>query len=828
MPESENEFFAHSREGNPDKASWQLLRDHLHKTAELAAKFASKLGLGASGELIGLLHDHGKYSDDFQIYLDSTAGMKGSDEVADLRGMRGKIDHSTAGAQLLHTHPSFRGAQAAIARQALSLCVASHHSGLIDCLSPDGTDTFRARMDKSHTRTHYDEARSRLDAGIRERVEQLLSERETVEGLIRILRQIHNPNEGSRMTTLFKQGLLLRFLLSCLIDADRLDTADFEEPRLAQLRNNGRYRSWDELIARLERRLAKFRQHNKVDILRQEVSQRCREAAGRPRGVYLLTVPTGGGKTLASLRFALHHARHHRLDRIIYVIPYTSIIDQNAEEVRKFMEDRDSEGRYDTRVVLEHHSNLTPERETDRQKILAQDWDCPIVFTTSVQILESLFGSGTRAVRRLHQLAKSVVIFDEVQTLPVRCVHMFNNAMNFLVRNCRSTVLLCTATQPLLNTVDGKQGALGLTPEFEIVPHATRLFKELKRVEVIDKEKTGGWTSDEVAEVAGVELSEAGSVLVIVNTKAEAREVYERCSRRTKVEIRHLSTNMCPAHRMDVLQQIHSCLSPESSKPVLCVSTQLIEAGVDIDFGTVIRYMAGLDSIAQAAGRCNRNGSRPTGHVLVVNPASENLDKLPDIRIGKEKAERVLAEYREDPGSFDFDILGPKAIERYFQYYFYERACEMRYPVSARSIIGREDDLLSLLSANATTVAGYRRISGQSPQAYFRQSFMAAARIFHAIDSPAQGVIVPYKDGKTIIGKLCSTTDIGRRFALLRDAQRYSVNVFPHVWTYLMQEKAISEVQDGTGIYYLDERYYGEDFGLSTTPVSEMPFLSDC
>jgi CRISPR-associated endonuclease/helicase Cas3 len=823
-------FYAHSREGNTDKSTWQPLERHLRQTAKLAGQFACKLCLGRHGELIGLLHDLGKYSDEFQHYLDSATGIDSDeDDYVGSHGMRGKVDHSTAGAQLLHSHPSFKGGQAGVVRQVLSLCIASHHSGLIDSLSPNATNTFTARMHKPSAQTHYDEVEPRLDTGIRKKVEEILSAPEITDSLVRILREIHNPGERSHVTTLLKQGLLLRFLFSCLIDADRLNTADFEEPRLAELRNNGRYRSWDELIARLEKRLGQFKQRNAVDVLRQEISDRCCNSADKPRGAYLLTVPTGGGKTLASLRFALHHARQHKMDRIIYVIPYTSIIDQNAEAVRKFMEDRNSDGSYANRVVLEHHSNLTPEEETARQKVLSQDWDCPIVFTTSVQVLESLFGSGTRAVRRLHQLARSIVIFDEVQTIPVRCVHMFNNALNFLVRNCGSTVLLCTATQPLLNTVDGKQGALDLAPECEVVPDVARLFNELKRVEVVDKQKVGGWTSDKVAELAVDALSKSGSLLIVVNTKAAAREVYGECARRTAAKIYHLSTSMCPVHRMNTLKRIRQCLDPKHATPVLCVSTQLIEAGVDVDFASVIRYTAGLDSIAQAAGRCNRNGSKQTGHVFVVNPRSENLDKLPEIQIGKEKAERVLREYRENPASFDFDVLGPKAITRYFEYYFHERASEMGHPVGARSIIGHEDSLLSLLSTNAATVADYRRMNGSSPETYFRQSFMSAAKVFHAIDSPTQGVIVPYKKkGKTIINGLCATADVKRRYALLRDAQRYSVNVFPNVWAHLMEEKALHEVQPGIGIYYLDERYYDESFGLTTTRVGEMPFLSDC
>ncbi len=820
------QYLAHIRKVDRET---QSLFEHLAGVAEKSCNFASKIGLEKQGEIIGLLHDLGKYSAEFQTYLKSAGEIinPDDDDYVDAHGMRGKIDHSTAGAQFLFRRVSDNGKEARLVAQVLALCVASHHSGIIDCLSPDGTDVFAARMKKPGTKTHYDETNLKMDQEVRKRLNELLSYPDTIDALTKALKEVHDPEEQSRLTTFFKQGLLVRFLFSCLIDADRLNSADFEEPHLAGLRNNGKFRSWDELIVRLENRLSNFTQRNDVDRLRLEISNNCRDYAEKPQGIYLLTVPTGGGKTLASLRFALYHAKKYKMERIIYVIPYTSIIDQNAEEIRKFMEDRDVDGSHLNRVVLEHHSNLTPEEETWQQKILSQDWDAPVVFTTSVQVLEALFGSGTRGARRMHQLARSVLIFDEVQTTPLRCVHLFNNAVNFLARNCGSTVVLCTATQPLLNSVDKRQGALSLSPEQEIMPDVERLFAELKRVEIMDKRKASGWSSDEVAELAVNELSDSGSVLVIVNTRKASKELYEKCRQRTHAEIYHLSTNMCPAHRMEVLEKVRSCLDVHNLKTVLCISTQLVEAGVDVDFGTVIRYVAGLDSIAQAAGRCNRNGLRLVGHVFIVNPAGENLDMLKDIKIGKEKAERVLEEYKKDPAFFDHNILGPKAIERYFKYYFYDRASEMKYSVGKKTILGRDDNLLSLLSTNSTTVEDYERINRSAPNIDFRQSFMTAARLFQAIDSPTRGIIVPHsEEGKRIISELCSVFDVAKQYTLIREAQRYSVGVFENEWKNLDNERAIHEVQKGTGIYYLDEQYYSSDFGLSMNPVIKPSFLS--
>jgi len=562
-----------------------------------------------------------------------------------------------------------------------------------------------------------------------------------------------------------------------------------------------------------------------INEIRQKISHACYGFSTRPKGLYQLTVPTGGGKTLASLRFALHHADMHQLDRIIYVLPYTTIIDQNAEEIRKVLETTDKKGKYLNRVVLEHHSNLMPDKETASQKVLSENWDAPVVLTTNVQVLEALFGAGTRAARRMHQLAKSVIIFDEVQTLPVKCVQMFNSAVNFLVNNCGSTVVLCTATQPLLDKIEPKSRALPLTIEQQMVPNTRQLFDDLKRVEVYDKTKVGGWSNDEIKKLIGHQVVKSGSVLAVVNTKRSAHEIYAQCKQIENVDTFHLSTNMCPSHRMLVLDQVKACL--HDKKPVICVSTQLIEAGVDISFGAVIRYLAGLDSIAQAAGRCNRHREKLTpGDVLIINPAEENIDMLEDIRIGKEKTERLLGEFNDNPERFGNNRISPEAMEQYYKYYFYERANEMDYPVGPNSAVGRADNLFNLLSVNSLSIEEYTRINDKYPEIPSRQAFMAAAKSFQAIESVARGVVVPYgEEGRDIINKLCSVKELKKQFKIIRRAQRFSVNVFPNVLKKLQDQQAVREAQEGSGILYLDDRYYSDEFGLSVLPVKDMGFL---
>jgi CRISPR-associated endonuclease/helicase Cas3 len=348
--------------------------------------------------------------------------------------------------------------------------------------------------------------------------------------------------------------------------------------------------------------------------------------------------------------------------------------------------------------VLEHHSNLEPENQTWHSKLAAENWDAPIVLTTMVQFLETLFSGGTRGVRRLHQLANSVIIFDEIQTLPINCTHLFCNALNFLCAYTKTTAVLCTATQPLLNKLPEQtkdKGQLQIPKENELIVDVRELFEQLKRVEISNKTKVEGWSLDEIAALALSEFDSKGNCLVIVNTKAWAQALYTQCSQTVDTNsLFHLSTNQCSAHRSGLFHSMRERLA--NNLPVLCFSTQLIEAGVDIDFASVIRFLAGLDSIAQAAGRCNRNGQfkrngrLETAIVHVVNPAKETIDQLNDIKVGQEKTRRVFSEVHGKA------LLDPEVMALYFKYYFYERTEVMIYKLDAK-IIGESLFLRKLL-----------------------------------------------------------------------------------------------------------------------------------
>ena len=607
-----------------------------------------------------------------------------------------------------------------------------------------------------------------------------------------------------------------------MIDADRINSADFEKEEQSQLRSLNYKPDWQSAIDKLEAKLAGFESRYPIDAIRQQISDNCLTRASDKQGIYSLTVPTGGGKTLASLRYALHHAKTHHLDRIIYIIPYTSIIDQNAQAVRDILGNE---------WVLEHHSNLDPEKQNWQNKMLSENWDKPIVFTTMVQFLDAWFGGGTRGVRHIHPMTRSVLIFDEIQTLPIKCVHMFCNALNWLVEHGKSSAVLCTATQPLLGEnglakfpFDKRKeiqnrGLLKLAENAEIMGQhsaVNKLFDDLSRVDIAFKQKAGGWSVDEAGAFLIEQFKTYNSCLFIVNTKKWAKDLYQYCKNKniSPEAIFHLSTNQCPAHRKILFGKIKERL--EKELPVLCISTQLIEAGVDISMACVIRALGGLDSIAQAAGRCNRHGENEAkglgkGKVFVLNLQEPNFSKvLPDIHAGQEQAERVFREFGEQ------DILQPKAMQQYFEYYFYRRSDEMRYST-------KQGDLLDWLSSNSSNNYAAKNDKRRPNYPLLMQSFKSAGRAFQAIDAPTRAVIVPYGDGVDLIAKLCGEYEPKAFYAYLAKAQRFSVNVFPNVWDKLAKENAVQEIAD-TGIYYLKERYYSKEYGAAVDEVELMSF----
>jgi len=816
-------YIAHVRksDGQP-----QSLQTHLIETAEIAKLLAAKLDLDQAGELLGLMHDFGKYSRKFQKYIHDETGLFNpdlDDEESTPNGS--KVDHSTAGAQWVYRELRKFGAAQGIGElfgQMLGLCIASHHGeGLIDCLDGEGNAVWKKRFEKDDELTHLAECEQNTDKAVQQKAHELAGE-----NLIRSLLKAVKPIlSGSRINERIKEfylGCLTRFLFSCLIDADRINSSDFEREAQKEVRRLTEKPDWQPAIDKLEAKLAGFENRYPIDEIRRRISDDCLKRAANSQGIYTLTVPTGGGKTLASLRYALHHAQKHNLDRIIYIIPYTSIIDQNAQAVREILGED---------WVLEHHSNLEPEKQSWQDKLLSENWDKPIVFTTMVQFLDAWFGGGTRGARHIHPMTNAVLIFDEIQTLPVKCVHLFCNVLNWLTTFGKSTAVLCTATQPLLgesglqNFPEEKRESIAARGLLKLPAHAEimgtdeqreELYKKLSRVEIRFNEKSGGWNVEEAGTFLLEQFQTTPSCLFIVNTKKWAQELYQYCKAQNvpSEALFHLSTNQCAAHRKAIFDTIKARL--KNGKPVICISTQLIEAGVDISMACVIRALGGLDSIAQAAGRCNRHGEKEgKGQVWVLNLQEQDFTRiLPDIQAGKTHAERV---FRDFAGQ---DILQPAAMERYFEYYFYQRSDEMSYSIK-NSATG---SLLDWLSDNALNPYGEKNNKRSKPLPLLMQSFKSAGRAFQAIDAPTHAVIVPYGEGVELIAKLCGEWDPKEMHRTLQKAQRYSVNVFPNVWDKLQKENALHETIEGSGIYYLKERYYNDEFGLSLDETSEMTF----
>ena len=818
-------YIAHVRksDGQP-----QSLQTHLRETAEIAKLLASKLDLDQAGELLGLMHDFGKYSRKFQKYIHDETGLFNpdlDDEESTPNGS--KVDHSTAGAQWVYRELRKFGAAQGIGElfgQMLGLCIASHHgAGLIDCLDDEGNAVWKKRFEKDDELTHLVECERNADETVLQKAKELAGEN-LIRSLLKAVKPILSDPISNDKIKEFYLGCLTRFLFSCLIDADRINSSDFEREAQKEVRHLTEKPDWQSAIDKLETHLASFENRYPIDEIRCKISDDCLKRATDSQGIYTLTVPTGGGKTLASLRYALHHAQKHNLDRIIYIIPYTSIIDQNAQAVREILGED---------WVLEHHSNLEPEKQNWQDKLLSENWDKPIVFTTMVQFLDAWFGGGTRGARHIHPMTNAVLIFDEIQTLPVKCVHLFCNVLNWLMTFGKSTAVLCTATQPLLgesglqNFPEGKResiaarGLLKQPAHTEIMgtdEQREELYKKLSRVEIRFNEKAGGWNVEEAGAFLLEQFQTTPSCLFIVNTKKWAQELYQYCKEQNVPleALFHLSTHQCAAHRKAIFDTIKARL--KNKKPVICISTQLIEAGVDISMACVIRALGGLDSIAQAAGRCNRHGEKDgKGQVWVLNLQEQDFTRiLPDIQAGKTHAERV---FRDFAGQ---DILQPEAMKRYFEYYFYQRSDEMLYSVK-NSATG---SLLDWLSDNKNNPGSNININNRRTGKIqlLMQSFKSAGRAFQAIDAPTHAVIVPYGEGAELIAKLCGEWDPKEMYDAKKKAQRYSVNVFPNVWGKLQKENALYETIEGSGIYYLNERYYNDEFGLSLDETSEMTF----
>ena len=791
---------------------YQTLTKHLAECAMYVELFAKKIGLPKPAILTALVHDLGKNCKSWASYLDESH-KKGKKNKKD--------DHGTAGGQYLYDiiTRDFNSDNELIA-QLLAACVMYHHGkGLPDVIEPDGTPQLFYRLEKSKEETHVEEAVANLDTSIRQRLDDILTNENFIPETMGILRDL--TKSEINQVRYFNLGLTARFLSSCLIDGDRRSSALFDKGIPVREEEAVVKADWKGLRERLENHLKQFPVNGKLNEIRRMVSERCVEFAERENGIYTLTAATGAGKTLASLRYALAHAESTGKDHIFIIAPYTSILDQNADVIRDVLDPEGKNGQ----VVLEHHSNLEQGEKTEHFIDSSETWNVPIIITTMVQFLEALFGSSTRKIRRMHQLANSVIIFDEVQTLPISCTYLFIWAIRYLCQNANVSVLLCTATQPGLDKLKPEY-ALPLSADSEIIPDVAHHFETLQRVELIDKTRTQGWTLNEVADF--IENLNEKSILTVVNTKSQARKLYTALSEQhTNWHIVHLSANMCPAHRRRDISQLKEQLQNKTKKCV-CISTRLIEAGVDIDFDGAVRFLAGFDSVIQTAGRCNRNGElrdsqgNPiNGKTWIVNivKEEEKIKSLPDLIRGKEIMERILREFHDDEEKYNHNLLHPELITCYFQYYY----GEMPDSLLKYKVHGRDDTILDLLSDNTKSEEEYKLIAVQKygdkakPLTQFRQSFESAWKEFEVIAQDTVGVIVPFEKGIDIINEFFALPDFQRCVNLLQEAQQYSVNVYPNKINDMLGEKIIKKVplKNDLEIYTVEERHYDQNIGLS-------------
>lgn len=734
-------------------AEWEPLWDHLRRVAEGdgdrlsgAAQFASAFGAADWGRLLGWWHDLGKYSEAFQRYLLASAGTGEDLHQAETTG---RVDHSTAGAQLA-------ASKGKVARL-LAYCIAGHHAGLPDNVG--GESSLDARLKKQIE--PYDAAPAEL-----------------------LARTVPPPPKlrprGDARTQGFSISFFTRMMFSCLVDADFLATEWYVDSERSACRTPTSITPQD-LLSRLNEYLDQKQRDalpTPVNARRKEVLNACRAMASLAPGVFSLNVPTGGGKTLSSLAFALSHASNHALRRIVYAIPFTSIIEQTANVFRDALGDFKDE-------VLEHHSNLPsdePDRQTVQLRLAAENFDAPLIVTTNVQLFESLFANRTSRCRKLHRLAKSVIILDEAQTLPPNLLAPTLAALDELVRNYGVTVVLCTATQPAIErTAAFPIGLEGVRP---IIDDPVALHESLRRTRI---ERVGKLENHELV----ARLNEERRVLCIVNSRRHAAEVFRLLN---DAEAFHLSANMCATHRSAVVQEIHERLK-HGNAGCRVVSTQVIEAGVDVDFPVVYRAVAGLDAIAQAAGRCNREGlladesGRPLlGRVVVFDYNEEESRPPPFIRQAADHFREVAPDHA--------DLLAPTAIDAYFRLHYWN--------------VGGDDGRGWDVGRGALSVMQCFGNDGLHHQ--FRQ----AAERYQIIDDAQRPVIVPYgKKGRAVIRELEQMPDAlepGHLRNFDRRAQRYVVGVHDFALRALQENQVLLERH---GRYYLaNEAAYDAKLGL--------------
>ncbi len=764
-------YLAHIRQDNTGSKVEQTVDEHCRNCAHYASE-QTIAGLRNTAYLAGLLHDMGKYTALFQDYI--TRSWLGEPV------RRGSVNHTFAAVRFAmeRWHTSGKPTPRNMACEIIAVAAGAHH-GMFDCIDPDGKDRLLHRLTADDI--GYQEARELflLHCAHLEELDQLFH---AAEQEVLAVVEHYKPYITSERELRFCLSLLTRILLSAVIDADRRDTAEFMYGTIFPVQRPQRT-TWQSRLTDIEARLGQMPSQSPMDKVRHAISDRCRVAGKREDGIYRLSVPTGGGKTLSSLRYALAAAAKHQKKRIFFVIPLLSVLEQNAAVIREFLDD-DS-------LVLEHHSNIIRENskweELDENELLMETWGSPIVITTLVQLLNTLFLGKTSCIRRMHALANSVIVIDEVQSVPRKMLSLFNMAMNFLAAACNSVIVLCSATQPYL---EGVPHALHFQQPADLVPIDPAWREVFRRTNIIDRRKKGGYTTEELTEFAMECMNKEDSLLMICNTKAGARTLYNSVRHFPNAEAYHLSTAMCMEHRIDTLAKINLCLLQK--RRVICVSTQMVEAGVDFSFACVIRASAGLDNMIQAAGRCNRSGEfGRLCPVYIVNIQQENLSRLKEIQQSQLAAESVLAQYAQDPDRFENNLASDECIRAYYRRLYTDMPTHGQdYPLAHL-----DTTLFTLLSDNRTS----QHHSTSKGKYIITQAFKTAGSEFSVFDNNTVDVLVPYGQGEELIAALQSkaaTQDFHYRKELLDQAKRFSISLYDY---------EVKLLQDLGGLYSLFE-----------------------
>ena len=786
-------FIAHIRQNGET----QSVKEHCQNTAVIAANVLSDVHLDRTGYLAGLLHDMGKCSRAFYCYI--------TDSFYGKPVKRGSVVHTFAGVRYMlenfHHTSSFSFAD--ISCELITYAIGAHH-GLFDVVDNQQCSGFIYRMEKHQE--YYEEVKKNFLSECigRKEIETCFerSQQEITACLQKIMNIAKNvDNEKANQELYFYLGLLARLLLSAIMEGDRKDTAAFIRGDASEdYLTKPELPPWKEILEHMESHIASLTSDTPIGIARKNISDQCRAFYDHPSGIYRLNVPTGGGKTLSAMRFAAAHALEKGKRRIIYVAPLISILEQNAEVIRKAVGNPD--------WVLEHHSNVIHEQEDaeelKEQELLLENWNAPIIVTTMVQLLNTLFLFKTSNIRRFHALTNSVLILDEVQTVPTNMLSLFNLAMNFLAEICGSTILLCSATQPCLEKTEH---AMRIRHETPVVINDV-MRSSFKRTEIKISEKMQ-WT--EIPQFIREKMEHHKSLLVICNKKGEAEQLFNLLNDNAW-KCFHLSASMCMAHRRNIIQKMYAALeeSQSGNGKTLCIATQVIEAGVDISFESVIRLSAGMDSIVQAAGRCNRNGeTTERAPVYIVDCIDENLTALKDIRAGKEATESLLYSYQRNSAQFENDLASDAAID----YYYRQLYSAMNAHFQDDTI--RELDNATLFDLLSQNIKYTQNAKEQFPH-FMIQSFKTAGKHFSVFDSDTTDVIVPYQEGRKIIQRLIETDvfkNLKEAQSLICQAKQFTVSLYDHQVRNLQKQGLLFPVAGGTALA-LAEGYYSEQTGI--------------